>query len=114
MLLTTIVVPIIEEELEREQRRHRGVVFGRQVIHRDRFTRHRKLMANYFDPNLVYDNNIFRYLRTPNEHDISRLLAQAEQRGFPDMIGSIDCTGNGRSVPLHGMACIGETSKKQP
>lgn len=32
-----------------------------------------------------------RYLRTPNEHDISRLLAQAEERGFPDTIGSIDC-----------------------
>lgn len=60
MLLTTTVVPIVEEELEREQRRHRGAVFGRQVIHRDQFTGHRKLMANYFDPNPVYDNNIFR------------------------------------------------------
>jgi hypothetical protein len=31
-----------------------------------------------------------RYLRTPNEHDIVQLLANAEQRGFPGMIGSID------------------------
>jgi hypothetical protein len=31
-----------------------------------------------------------RYLRTPNEHDIVQLLAKAEQRGFPGMIGSID------------------------
>jgi hypothetical protein len=31
------------------------------------------------------------YLREPNEQDIARLLAVAEQRGFPGMLGSIDC-----------------------
>ncbi|CAM8898636.1 unnamed protein product [Rhodiola kirilowii] len=32
-----------------------------------------------------------RYLRSPNAADLSRLLQRAEQRGFPGMIGSIDC-----------------------
>ncbi|KAL9673095.1 hypothetical protein QQ045_029348 [Rhodiola kirilowii] len=32
-----------------------------------------------------------RYLRSPNEADLARLLRRAERRGFPGMIGSIDC-----------------------
>ena len=31
------------------------------------------------------------YLRPPNAKDIARLLRKAEERGFPGMIGSIDC-----------------------
>ncbi|KAK9068016.1 hypothetical protein SSX86_012127 [Deinandra increscens subsp. villosa] len=32
-----------------------------------------------------------KYLRSPNANDITRLLAVAEERGFPGMLGSIDC-----------------------
>jgi len=31
------------------------------------------------------------YLRYPNETDITRLLAMGEKKGFPGMLGSIDC-----------------------
>ncbi|XP_038699687.1 uncharacterized protein LOC119996983 [Tripterygium wilfordii] len=31
------------------------------------------------------------YLQAPNEADLARLLAENEARGFPDMIGSLDC-----------------------
>ena len=31
------------------------------------------------------------YLRSPNNIDIARLLQTREQRGFPGMLGSIDC-----------------------
>ncbi|GLT53669.1 hypothetical protein SLA2020_269260 [Shorea laevis] len=31
------------------------------------------------------------YLRSPNNKDIARLLAEGESRGFPGMLGSIDC-----------------------
>ena len=31
------------------------------------------------------------YLREPNNEDIARLLAHGECRGFPGMLGSIDC-----------------------
>jgi hypothetical protein len=31
------------------------------------------------------------YLRSPNENDTARLLELGEQRGFPGMLGSIDC-----------------------
>ena len=31
------------------------------------------------------------YLRSPNNNDIARLLQTGEQRGFPGMLGSIDC-----------------------
>jgi hypothetical protein len=31
------------------------------------------------------------FLRQPSQHDISRLLAQEEEGGFPGMVGSLDC-----------------------
>ena len=31
------------------------------------------------------------YLRPPNDDDTARLLAHAENRGFPGMLGSVDC-----------------------
>ena len=31
------------------------------------------------------------YRRRPNAEDVSRLLAENEQRGFPEMLGCIDC-----------------------
>ncbi|CAL5326744.1 unnamed protein product [Camellia sinensis] len=31
------------------------------------------------------------YLRSPNEADVARLLQEGEQRGFPGMLGSLDC-----------------------
>ncbi|XP_061962544.1 uncharacterized protein LOC133683047 [Populus nigra] len=37
------------------------------------------------------------YLRAPNEADICRLLSIGEQRGFPGMLGSIDC----RTAPVN-------------
>ncbi|WVZ81224.1 hypothetical protein U9M48_028623 [Paspalum notatum var. saurae] len=32
-----------------------------------------------------------RYIRKPNAQDLARLLETAEARGFPGMLGSIDC-----------------------
>ncbi|KAM1241552.1 hypothetical protein ACFX2J_046739 [Malus domestica] len=31
------------------------------------------------------------YFREPNQEDLNRLLRKAEDRGFPGMIGSLDC-----------------------
>ena len=31
------------------------------------------------------------YLREPNQEDLKRLLAIGEERGFPGMLGSLDC-----------------------
>ncbi|KAL5739605.1 hypothetical protein ACOSQ2_028785 [Xanthoceras sorbifolium] len=32
-----------------------------------------------------------RYLRSPNAYDVARLLQIGEERGFPGMLGSLDC-----------------------
>ena len=45
------------------------------------------------------------YLISPNEADISRLLRKANQRGFPGMLGSLDCmhwAWKNRPVAYHG------------
>lgn len=31
------------------------------------------------------------YLREPNENDIAKLFAIGKERGFPGMLGSLDC-----------------------
>ena len=31
------------------------------------------------------------YLRRPNENDLAKILAVSEERGFPGMLGSLDC-----------------------
>ena len=31
------------------------------------------------------------YFRSPTPHDTARLLAMGDQRGFPGMMGSLDC-----------------------
>ena len=43
------------------------------------------------------------YLSKPTQADVDRLLAVAEARDFPGMLGSmIVCTGNGRTVQRRG------------
>ncbi|XP_010682313.3 uncharacterized protein LOC104897188 [Beta vulgaris subsp. vulgaris] len=51
------------------------------------------------------------YLRKANANDIERLLHEGERRGFPGMMGSIDCTGTGRIVLGAGKECIKEEAK---
>lgn len=36
----------------------------------------------------LYEN---RYLRSPDEHDVKKLMDENAKRGFPGMLGSIDC-----------------------
>ncbi|KAM5551648.1 hypothetical protein ABKV19_026477 [Rosa sericea] len=46
------------------------------------------------------------YLRSPNSDDLTRLLAKGEERGFPGMLGSIDCmhwTWKNCPTAWHGM-----------
>ncbi|OEL35134.1 hypothetical protein BAE44_0003846 [Dichanthelium oligosanthes] len=38
----------------------RGSVVGRQKVHRDRYSSHHRLIADYFDDPPVYNDNIFR------------------------------------------------------
>ena len=47
------------------------------------------------------------YLRSPNNIDIARLLQTGEQRGFPGMLGSIDCSiGSEKIVLSRDKICI--------
>uniref|UniRef100_A0A0D3CK85 Uncharacterized protein n=1 Tax=Brassica oleracea var. oleracea TaxID=109376 RepID=A0A0D3CK85_BRAOL len=78
---------------------------------RKRETGHLRLWNDYFSETPMYPDNLFRrrfrmnkplfmrivdrlsneYLRRPTPADLQRLPAIGEQRGFPGMIGSIDC-----------------------
>ncbi|XP_024160560.1 uncharacterized protein LOC112167738 [Rosa chinensis] len=53
------------------------------------------------------------YLRRPTPADLRRLLDKAAERGFPGMIGSLDCSLNDINVlgcsPLFNDVCTGET-----
>jgi hypothetical protein len=53
----TVIVQLLEEEEQSKPRR--GSVIGRQVVHRDRLTGHSRLMADYFVPNPIYDDDFF-------------------------------------------------------
>ena len=47
------------------------------------------------------------YLRAPNEEDTKKLMASSERRGWPGMLGSIDCIhGLGKTARRHGRECI--------
>ena len=39
----------------------------------------------------IVDIYSIEYLRSPNSNDIARLLRLGEMRGFPEMLGSINC-----------------------
>ncbi|CAL5399731.1 unnamed protein product [Camellia sinensis] len=45
---------------------------------------------NLFTRSIVVTYEVV-YLRSPNEADVARLLQEGEQRGFPGMLGSLDC-----------------------
>ncbi|XP_028105572.1 uncharacterized protein LOC114304619 [Camellia sinensis] len=45
---------------------------------------------NFFTRSIVATYEAI-YLRSPNEVDVARLLQEGEQRGFPGMLGSLDC-----------------------
>ena len=46
-----------------------------------------------------------RYLWEPTANDVTRFLYTGEQRGFPGMLGSLDCMhADGRIVQQHGLA----------
>jgi hypothetical protein len=52
------------------------------------------------------------YLRLPNEHDTTKLLAVGENRGFSGMLGSIDCMHWEWKIVLpHGMGCTGDIKR---
>nr|GEW25084.1 hypothetical protein [Tanacetum cinerariifolium] len=71
-----------------------------EATFRNRFCMRRPLFLRIVD--VVTANDVYfkqrrdctgrkEYLRKPNENDLSRLLHVGEERGFPGMIGSIDC-----------------------
>ena len=72
----------------------RMLVYGVEADSTDEYVRIGESIAinslKKFDKAVV---NIFskEYLRSPNSNDITRLLAVNEKRGFPGMLGSIDC-----------------------
>ncbi|KAL5784173.1 hypothetical protein ACOSQ2_006565 [Xanthoceras sorbifolium] len=47
---------------------------------------------------LAYEVFGERYLRSPNAYDVARLLQIGEERGFPGMLGSLDCSNNDINV----------------
>ncbi|XP_068340252.1 uncharacterized protein [Pyrus communis] len=72
----------------------RMLAYGASAYQVDEITRMGKstilesLMRFYGAIKYIYTSE---YLRTPTDMDLQRLLKKGEMRGFPGMIGSIDC-----------------------
>ncbi|CAN6695013.1 unnamed protein product [Malus baccata var. baccata] len=69
---------------------------------RDREKCHDRMMKDYFIERTAIENMnrfyqaieaiyVATYLRKPNHEDLKRLLRKADKKGFPSMIGSLDC-----------------------
>lgn len=57
------------------------------------------------------------YLRAPNAEDTHRILEINKSRGFPGMLGSIDCSaciGSGKTALQHGMDNSKDTRRMPP
>jgi hypothetical protein len=63
IVAATVIVQLLQEEVELQPRR--GSMFGRQVVPQDRLSGHFRLMADYFVPNPVYDDDFFRRRYVP-------------------------------------------------
>ena len=49
----------------------------------------RKSLVHFYEGVIKHFQN--EYLRSPTDEDLRRILYQNEMRGFPGMIGSVDC-----------------------
>ncbi|XP_028065079.1 uncharacterized protein LOC114268157 [Camellia sinensis] len=104
-------------KMEEESRSRRRSIQRRLFIRRNTLEGHQRLFLDYFAESPIYPPNVFRrrigestamkslkkfvkavvtifsdeYLRSPNKNDIARLLTIGQSRGFPGMLGSIDC-----------------------
>uniref|UniRef100_A0A0D3AS79 DDE Tnp4 domain-containing protein n=1 Tax=Brassica oleracea var. oleracea TaxID=109376 RepID=A0A0D3AS79_BRAOL len=67
----------------------------RKYFKRDHVTANQRLIDDYFANQPTYDEemNLYEqeYLRAPTQDDLQKILHVSEMRGFPGMIGSIDC-----------------------
>ncbi|XP_042966445.1 uncharacterized protein LOC122300102 [Carya illinoinensis] len=93
------------DEVNGQSSRQRDNRHPRKFIQRDHAQGHERLFRDYFAENpesTAMESlkrfsetivNVFsdEYLRSSNANDIARLLLVGEQRGFPGMLGSIDC-----------------------
>ncbi|KAK2651255.1 hypothetical protein Ddye_018744 [Dipteronia dyeriana] len=88
-----------------------GSIAGHIMINRDRKSTDHRLFYDYFTENPRYikigesttieslkrfchaivEEFAGEYLRSPNATDIARLLRIGKYRGFPGMLGSLDC-----------------------
>ncbi|XP_048435371.1 uncharacterized protein LOC103944459 [Pyrus x bretschneideri] len=121
---------------------HRSSVTGRSYVQRDKEECHDQMMKNYFIECLRFPAHDFRrrfrmkstaienrkrfckaiegiyratYLRNPNREDLKRLLRKADKRGFPGIIGSLDCMHwEWKNVLLLGLANSKAVMTSQP
>eukprot|EP00258_Populus_trichocarpa_P038351 XP_024454370.1 uncharacterized protein LOC112327137 [Populus trichocarpa] len=94
---------VAEEESNNQGQRtgYRGSILGHNIVNRNRkedlTDEYLQIGENTAIESLrAFVKEIIKvfgdwYLRAPNEADICRLLSIGEQRGFPGMLGSIDC-----------------------
>eukprot|EP00258_Populus_trichocarpa_P029324 XP_024445343.1 uncharacterized protein LOC112324920 [Populus trichocarpa] len=96
-------VVVAEEESNNQGRRtgYRGSILGHNIVNRNRKEDLTDEYLQIGESTAIESLRAFVktivevfgdwYLRVPNDADICRLLSIGEQRGFPGMLGSIDC-----------------------
>ncbi|KAH7514062.1 hypothetical protein FEM48_Zijuj11G0048600 [Ziziphus jujuba var. spinosa] len=86
---STKLFKMILDDFNDEEEEEMAIAFICELLTKRRTVRHQGSISGH--AYIWHDRIQEKYMRSPNKDDIARLLRGNEVRGFPGMLGSIDC-----------------------